>query len=45
VDATLIEGSGGIFLVTVDGAVIYSKKEMGRFPEEGEVSKFIQAMS
>jgi len=37
VDATLIPGSGGIFEVKVDGKVIFSKKQVGRFPEEGEV--------
>ena len=37
-DSTLIPGSGGVFIVTVDGSIIYNKKEAGRFPEEGEVS-------
>ncbi len=33
----IIEGSGGVFEVTVDDSIIYSKKETGRFPEKGEV--------
>lgn len=33
----IIEGSGGVFEVTVDDSLIYSKKETGRFPEEGEL--------
>ncbi len=33
----IIEGSGGVFEVTVDGSLIYSKKETGRFPEKGEL--------
>jgi selenoprotein W-related protein len=37
VAATLTAGSGGVFEVTVDGALIFSKKSVGRFPEEGEV--------
>jgi selenoprotein W-related protein len=37
VAATLIEGSGGNFDVKVDGKLIYSKKETGRFPEDNEV--------
>lgn len=37
VKAELIEGSGGVFDVEVDGAVIFAKAEEGRFPEEGEV--------
>ena len=39
--STLIEGSGGIFDVIVDGRLVYSKKETGRFPEPGEVSGMI----
>jgi len=34
----LIGGSGGIFDVRVDGRLIFSKKETGRFPENGEIS-------
>jgi zinc protease len=37
VDATLIPGSGGVFDVTIDGKLVFSKKKVGRFPEEGEV--------
>ena len=33
----LIEGSGGIFDVQVDGQLLFSKKETGRFPEDHEV--------
>jgi selenoprotein W-related protein len=36
-DSTLTPGSGGIFEVSVDGNVVFSKKKMGRFPEDGEV--------
>jgi selenoprotein W-related protein len=34
---TLVEGSGGVFEVTVDGDLIFSKKQEGRFPEDDEV--------
>ncbi len=34
--STLIPGSGGIFKITVDGRVVYSKAETGRFPRPGE---------
>jgi len=42
----LIEGSGGVFVVTLDGSVIYSKKELigcrsSRFPEPGEIGRLI----
>jgi len=37
VQSTLTPGSGGVFDVTVDGTVVFSKKKVGRFPEPGEV--------
>jgi selenoprotein W-related protein len=37
VSARLIKGSGGVFDVKVDGRLVYSKFETGRFPEPGEV--------
>ena len=38
----LIPGAGGIFDVKVDGKLIFSKHEVGRFPEEAEI---IQALA
>ncbi len=35
----MIEGSGGIFDVKVDGKLVFSKHETGRFPNPGEVPK------
>jgi len=32
-----VRGSGGIFLITVDGKPIFSKKDEGRFPTEREI--------
>jgi len=43
VDATLVPGSGGVFDVVVDGQLIFSKKQLGRFPEPGEVLQRIPA--
>lgn len=34
---TLTTGSGGVFDVTVDGDLIYSKRDEGRHAEPGEV--------
>ena len=34
---TLVEGSGGVFEVSVDGDLVFSKKAEGRFPEDDEV--------
>jgi selenoprotein W-related protein len=42
VQAELVKGSGGVFDVTVDGALIYSKHRTGRFPDNAEV---LQALS
>ena len=36
-DSKLTPGGGGVFDVSVDGRVIFSKKLVGRFPEPGEV--------
>jgi selT/selW/selH-like putative selenoprotein len=32
-----VKGRDGIFDVTLDGELIYSKHETGRFPDAGEV--------
>ena len=39
VEANLIPGSGGVFDVTVDGKLVYSKSETGRFPNAGEITE------
>lgn len=36
-DLRLIMGSKGVFDVTVDGEMLYSKHETGRHAEDGEV--------
>lgn len=43
VEVKLIRGSGGQFEVVLDGTLIYSKKQVGRFPEPGEVVAKIPA--
>ena len=37
VESKLIEGSGGIFDVVVDGDLIFSKDNEDRFPEHDEI--------
>jgi selenoprotein W-related protein len=37
VECEMIKGGGGVFDVTADGKIVYSKRETGRFPEHGEV--------
>lgn len=37
VEAELVEGSGGVFDITADGIVLFSKAAAGRFPEAEEI--------
>ena len=39
---TLILGDGGAFEVIVDGDLIYSKLEIGRHAEDGEVAGLVR---
>ncbi|WP_374310770.1 SelT/SelW/SelH family protein [Dongia sp.] len=39
---TLIPGSGGVFDVTVDGVIAWSRKVEGRFPELKELKQRIR---
>ena len=43
VESELIKGGGGEFIVTVDGDRVFSKKEIGRFPEEDEIVEKMKA--
>jgi selenoprotein W-related protein len=36
-DLTLVPSKGGCFELKVDGKLIYSKLETGRFPDESEI--------
>lgn len=37
IESELIKGDNGVFDVVVDGKLIFSKDEEGRFPEEREI--------
>jgi selT/selW/selH-like putative selenoprotein len=39
----LVKGSGGVFEVTMDNQVIFSKKQTGRFPMPGEVAAALES--
>lgn len=39
---TLIPSAGGVFEVERNGQLIFSKKQLRRFPEPGEVAKLLQ---
>jgi selT/selW/selH-like putative selenoprotein len=38
-----VKGSGGQFEVVLDGALLFSKKKEGRFPENQEILDLIPA--
>ena len=39
---SLLPGTGGIFEITVNGQLIWSRKEMGGFPEIAELKKLVR---
>jgi selT/selW/selH-like putative selenoprotein len=39
----LIKGQGGVFEITVDNELIFSKKQSRRFPQPGEIEKELGA--
>jgi selenoprotein W-related protein len=41
VDSELVAGSGGVFDVTVDDDILFSKHEEGRFPTNDEVLRLM----
>lgn len=43
IEATLIKGGSGQFEVVLDGNLIFSKKQLGRFPEPREILEKIPA--
>jgi selT/selW/selH-like putative selenoprotein len=43
VEATLVAGSGGEFEITLDGRLVFSKRQEGRFPDPEEVLAHIPA--
>lgn len=44
IDAELIQGRGGVFDVVADGKKVFSKHDVGRFPEPSEVLDKLGAM-
>jgi len=41
----LIQSSGGVFEVEIDGRRVFSKRSLGRHAEPGEVLRLIQQVS
>ena len=44
IESELIESGGGVFEVRLNNNLIFSKKQLGRFPEEDEIENFIQGI-
>ena len=40
----LIKGMGGVFEVSVNDNLLFSKKELGRFPDENEIEDLIEGI-
>lgn len=41
-EATLEKGDSGIFDVKRDGVLVFSKHELGRFPDAGEILELLR---
>lgn len=39
---TLVPGSGGVFEVEVDGRPVFSKRQLGRHAEPGEIERLFE---
>ena len=42
IKAELKKGTGGVFEVSVNDNLLYSKKDLGRFPNENEIEDLIE---
>jgi len=40
-EVELVKGFAGVFEITVDGQLKFSKKQLGRFPEDAEIDALI----
>lgn len=36
-EVELVKGVGGVFEISIDGKLVFSKKQLGRFPEDAEI--------
>jgi len=39
-DVKLVESGGGVFEIMADGKLVFSKKQLGRFPTNDEIEQF-----
>jgi len=40
-EVSLISSGGGVFEICLDGDLIFSKKSLNRFPDDGEIRQLI----
>jgi selT/selW/selH-like putative selenoprotein len=40
-EVELVKGVAGVFEITVDGQLKFSKKQLGRFPEDTEIDALV----
>ena len=41
-EVALVPGSGGVFEVRLDGEPLFSRRELGRFPESKELKQLVR---
>ena len=42
VEPEIVKGAGGVFDVEVDGRLVFSKRQAGRFPEDDEIVRLLR---
>lgn len=42
-ETELVGSGGGVFEITADGKLVFSKRKLGRFPHDGEVVDLIRS--
>ena len=41
-DVALVASSGGVFEITIDNKLVFSKKKEGRFPTDNELMELVR---
>jgi len=42
IESELVASHGGVFEISLDGKTIFSKRSLGRFPNDGEITGLIK---
>lgn len=42
-EVELVKGGGGVFEISVDGRLVFSKKQRGRFPTDEEIDGLLRS--